>query len=64
MMDDAFNTSAINDVSKLLPFSFACMMILLAVLVGRFFWDTCHVSSYSFFYYRRYGSRRGCWAIL
>jgi predicted RND superfamily exporter protein len=37
MMDDAFNTSAINDVSKLLPFSFACMMILLAVLVGRFF---------------------------
>ena len=37
MMDDAFNTSAINDVSKLLPFSFACMMLLLAILVGRFF---------------------------
>jgi len=37
MMDNAFNESAINDVTKLLPFSFACMMILLAVLVGRFF---------------------------
>jgi predicted RND superfamily exporter protein len=37
MMDDAFNQSAINDFTKLLPVSFAVMMLLLAFLVGRFF---------------------------